>query len=44
MRILIETIVSEYLNEQIKYPLAHRDKWYGDSDYEIRDGRMIYMR
>lgn len=43
MRTLIQSIVSEYLNEQMKYPLAHKDKWYGDSDYKIRGGKMIYM-
>ncbi len=30
-------------SREVKYPLAHRDNWHGDSNYKSTGGRMVYM-
>lgn len=28
----------------MKYPIAPRDEWYGDADYKVRGGKLVWMR
>ena len=36
-------LADESLKESLKYPIEDKGKWYGDEDYEKRNGKIIYM-
>jgi hypothetical protein len=36
-------LADKSLKESLKYPIEDKGKWYGDEDYEKRNGKIIYM-